>query len=74
MWVGTEGGGINLYKGGEFKAYTTKDGLSSNNVVSVYGDREGSLWIGTFDGGMNRFKNGKFTTYKQKDGLSGLLG
>ena len=53
---------------GHFKTFTTKDGLTSNAVFSVYQDKEGSLWIGTVGGGMNRWSNGKFTPYKAAPG------
>ena len=55
----------------KFTAYTTKEGLSSNDVSSIYEDREGSLWVGTGDGGLNRFKEGKVTTYTEQEGLFG---
>jgi ligand-binding sensor domain-containing protein len=53
----------------DFSAYTTRDGLANNIVVSIHQDRQGSLWIGTA-GGLNRFKHGRFTTYTTKDGLA----
>ena len=56
-------------KDGKLTSYSTKDGLSSNIVNSLYEDREGSIWIGTNGGGISRFKDGKFTTYKTGDGL-----
>jgi PAS domain S-box-containing protein len=55
----------------QFSAYTRKDGLSSDDVQSIYEDREGSLWVGTPDGGLHRFKDEKFTVYTQQDGLFG---
>src|SRR5258708_23695439 len=60
---------MNRYKDGRFTVYTTKNGLSSNLVQSIYEDKGGNLWIGT-GGGLNRYNDGKFTTYTTKDGLS----
>ncbi|HEU5282802.1 MAG TPA: ATP-binding protein, partial [Burkholderiales bacterium] len=65
----TLGGGMNRMKDGVLRAYTKKDGLSSDLVLSVHEDEDGTLWIGTFGGGLNRYKDGKFTAYTARDGL-----
>ena len=54
---------------GRFTAITTKDGLSSNVVRSLYADQQGSVWIGTLGGGLNRLKNGRITVYMTRHGL-----
>ncbi|MDQ1355114.1 MAG: PPM-type phosphatase protein [Acidobacteriota bacterium] len=69
LWIGTRGGGLCLLKNGEFSAYTTREGLSDNNVNSAAEDGEGNLWVGT-EGGLNRMKNGKFIIYRKEQGLS----
>lgn len=53
------------------RLYTTADGLSSNRVISVHGDIEGSIWVGTEDNGLNRLRQQAITTYSQRDGLAG---
>ena len=50
-----------------FSHFTTKDGLSSNNVNSVIQDQKGFLWIGTEDG-LNRFDGYSFKVYRNKRG------
>jgi signal transduction histidine kinase len=37
--------------------------LSSNSVISICEDQQGTLWMGTFHGGLSRMKDGKFKTY-----------
>jgi signal transduction histidine kinase/streptogramin lyase len=69
IWIGTDGGGLNLLRNGALKAYTTHDGLASNVVLSLAGDNAGNLWVGTPEG-LNRFSQGKFTTYTSADGLA----
>src|SRR5215208_2892906 len=39
LWIGTDAG-LARYKGGAFTAFTTKDGLSNDNIETVYEDRE----------------------------------
>jgi ligand-binding sensor domain-containing protein/signal transduction histidine kinase len=36
MWVGTHSGGVNYYDGKSFRAYTMKDGLTSNTVNALH--------------------------------------
>ncbi len=54
--------------------YTTNQGLSSNNVQSIYQDSKGFLWIGT-DDGLNRYDGYNFKIYryniKNPDGIVG---
>ncbi len=69
LWIGTSGG-LLRYRGGIFKNYTTKDGLSDNFVLSLCEYPPGRLWIGTTNG-LNRFENDIFLSYTQKHGLSG---
>lgn len=70
LWFGTNGG-LHRFEDGVFTNFTTKDGLSSDLVVSLLHDkRDGAIWIATRGFGLNRYHNGKFTTYTTKDGLS----
>src|SRR5207244_9526079 len=69
LWIGTFGGGVSRYKGGQFTVYTTGEGLISDFVRSLCKDREGGIWIGT-DHGLSRFKDGRFVNYTVKDGLA----
>lgn len=52
VWLGTEGGGINLYnmQDGTVKTYTNRDGLPSNDVYSLQRDSRGRLWASTRKG------------------------
>lgn len=58
LWVGTRGGGLNLFdtRSGKFTHYTTSSGdypISSNDILSLYAGRDSTLWIGT-SYGLNR--------------------
>ena len=56
FWVGTSGGGLNLYLSGEdrFVHFRHRPGdpasLSSDRVLCLLEDRDGSLWVGTDSG------------------------
>jgi ligand-binding sensor domain-containing protein/DNA-binding CsgD family transcriptional regulator len=45
---------------------TRPDSLTSNDLVSVFEDREGVLWVGTYDSGLNKFvgKKSVFQSYR----------
>lgn len=47
LWIGTVDAGVWRYDGKHLKNYTTKDGLSSNAVITIYKDKKGELWFGT---------------------------
>jgi signal transduction histidine kinase len=69
LLIATEGSGLVRLKDGKVNSYTTKQGLSHDQILSMYKDRDGVLWIGTRGGGLNRFLNGKFALYKRQNGL-----
>jgi signal transduction histidine kinase/streptogramin lyase len=68
LWVATPSGVVRVVNGAP-ETLTTVDGLTSNLILSIYEDREGSIWIGTEAGGLNLLKSKKFNTYTTRDGL-----
>jgi len=68
LWIGTEDGGINILdkESNQFSFLNSSDGLSSNNIHSMYEDNRGNIWIGTFLGGVNKYEKqtGKISVYK----------
>ncbi|HLK68352.1 MAG TPA: two-component regulator propeller domain-containing protein [Bryobacteraceae bacterium] len=69
VWAGTYGKGLWRIRGSDFHQFTTADGLSSDEIRSLYLDPDGTLWIGTFGGGLNALRDGKFEGFTSKDGL-----
>jgi signal transduction histidine kinase/ligand-binding sensor domain-containing protein len=68
LWLGTQGG---LLLVNDRKLFTTRDGLSANDVRAVTDDLEGNIWVGTEGGGLNRLRDGHFTCFTRTNGLPG---
>lgn len=73
LWLGTNGGGINILGPGRKKAsYIRKaDGLSSEVVYSIVREGPQTYWISTFNG-LDRYQSDikSFSNYFEDDGLS----
>ena len=53
VWLGTEGGGLNLYNLKTRKilrSYKSSDGLPSNDIYGILSDSKGRLWVSTGNG------------------------
>jgi ligand-binding sensor domain-containing protein/signal transduction histidine kinase len=75
LWIGSQLGGLNRLDdpGAEtpqFKRYTTRDGLSSNNIRSITEDLWGRIYVGTGHG-VDRLdlETGNVKHYTTADGL-----
>jgi signal transduction histidine kinase/ligand-binding sensor domain-containing protein/CheY-like chemotaxis protein/AraC-like DNA-binding protein len=72
LWVGTNHGGLNRFdpRTETVSYFTTREGLPSNQVVSIAPDGRGNLWLGTGHG-ISRFDPvGKtFRNFDDRDGL-----
>ncbi|GAB3886561.1 hybrid sensor histidine kinase/response regulator transcription factor [Spirosoma agri] len=72
IWIGTHQGGLNRfdYRTGLFSSITTLDGLPSNSIVGIAGDRHGHLWLST-NKGLCRFdpEKNSIRSYELTNGL-----
>ena len=61
LWVGTDGAGLFLQKGTDPAENFTRSnsGLTNNAVMSVRGDKHGTLWTGTYLDGLFYKEKGK---------------
>lgn len=73
IWLGTANNGLFCFdiQGKRLNNYTTKDGLSQNNVLGILQDRRGNLWISTGNGLVKMNTNRSFQTINRHDGLAG---
>ncbi len=75
LWVGTDGGGLNLLnrRTDTFERYlndlSDARSLSDNSVRSIFQDKSGTLWVGTNVGGLSTWnpRRKKFTTFSVWD-------
>jgi ligand-binding sensor domain-containing protein/signal transduction histidine kinase len=68
LWIGTFSGGVNYFDGTSFKAFTTREGLSSNTVfTSLYSPHYKKLFVGN-EFGISTISGGKVSSIA----LSGL--
>lgn len=69
LFLATSQGGVTVIKGDKISSLTTKDGLISNFVQSLYYDSINHyLWIGT-EGGLSKYDGKSFVNYTVQDGL-----
>jgi len=73
LWAGTERTGVARLAsdGSPTAGYSTlsfRDGLTDDNVLSLFEDHEGSIWIGTASG-LDRLRDTKLTTITTREGL-----
>lgn len=72
LWVGTRGGGLNLFdkKTGQCEYFNINDGLPDDVIYGILPDARGNLWLST-NSGLSKFtpKSGHFENYSVADGL-----
>ncbi|PCH67073.1 MAG: hypothetical protein COC01_06610 [Bacteroidetes bacterium] len=84
IWISTEDKGIikldyiKFTQGNEeidklsaIKNYGVDEGLSINNILALYCDRENNLWIGSWLG-LDMLERERFVIYDTKDGLESI--
>src|ERR1035438_7341105 len=72
LWIATVGAGMVRWLGyGEWEAWTKAQGLPSDLIWSIRGDRKGAVWVGTSLGLARLDGRGPPKTWTRKDGLGG---
>jgi ligand-binding sensor domain-containing protein/class 3 adenylate cyclase len=62
-WISSYGAGLLRWNDGEVRAYNTDNGFPSDDLLSIFADRNESLWIGTQDAGIIVFKEDTFVRF-----------
>jgi signal transduction histidine kinase/ligand-binding sensor domain-containing protein len=69
VWIGTLDRGLLHYHEGKTDAFSETDGLSSDTVIDLFEDREGSIWAATTKG-LDRFRDSAVANIGRRQGLS----
>lgn len=69
LWVGAYAGGIYRIRGNEVEHFDRGDGLTSNHVLDIDIDAEGTVWV-TTKGGIDAFRAVPVTTFSVREGMS----
>jgi len=64
LWFGTPQGLLRREAQG-WRMFTTREGLSADEVRAIADDLEGNLWVGTRGGGLNCLRDGRFTSFRK---------
>ena len=72
LWIGTNDNGVACYDTatGDITHYTTKDGLSSNSIRSIQGDKLNNIYIGTVSYLTVISENNEITTYDDSSNIT----
>jgi len=80
IWIGTWGGGANLYQSetGKFQHFIhdplRSDSISSNRIQSLFHDQNDSIWLGSYDHGLSRYLgNNRFEHIEKIDSVKSSL-
>ncbi len=68
VWAGTLEQGVSHFHAGQWRTYTTGDGLPSNAISAITGNGRGGVFVGT-PNGLAEFTNNRWSAYSVHDGL-----
>lgn len=68
LWAGSQAG-LACREAGQWRIYSTRDGLSADVVRALVEDAQGNLWIGTEGGGLNCWRSNRFSWFGKTNSL-----
>ncbi len=72
FWIAVYHAGLVHIHNGRADVFRQADGLSNDEAVALFEDRESNLWVST-NGGLDRFRETAVATFSLKEGLSNPL-
>ena len=61
LWLGTNGDGVCRYDGRSLAYFSTREGLSGNQITGIIEDKDGNLWFST-SGGVSKYDGNSFAS------------
>lgn len=71
LWIGTAERGLLHVHQGNADVFGSADGLSGDNIYSIFEDREGNIWTATANG-LDRFREFAVVAFSAKQGFSNV--
>jgi ligand-binding sensor domain-containing protein/signal transduction histidine kinase len=65
LWFSSQAS-LYTYSGNQLTSFSTRHGLSGNDIRAIFEDSKGKIWIGT-EGGLSCFDGGEFTLYSTRN-------
>jgi signal transduction histidine kinase/ligand-binding sensor domain-containing protein len=69
IWAGTFGGGVVKFDGDSVRLFDDKTGLKSNQVISLYSDKNSDIWVGTLSNGLARITSDSLINIGARTGV-----
>ena len=69
VWFATDGKGVTVFNGVNFKNYSIKEGLPSKTIYSITEDEYGILWLNSAKDGIYSYDGKTFKNYNRKQGI-----
>lgn len=69
IWFATDGAGISMWDGKQFRQWKQEDGFDSKVVYSITEDPAGRIWTGTLEHGIYVYEHNKWLHYTKLHGL-----
>lgn len=70
LWIGTSDQGLVHAYHGKADLFRSSEGLSGDNIYTLFEDREKNIWVGTVNG-LDRFRDFPVVTFGRDEGLIG---
>lgn len=64
-WIGTNGGGVCIYRPSSFEHYTDQNGLPSHLMKTIQMEPGNELWMGAYPGDLVHLKGDRFLHYNE---------
>lgn len=72
IWMATDGAGVCMYDGQNYKQWNAQTGLKSNVVYTLTEDAQGNIWAGSYNNGLFKYNGSKWEQFSTDRGLQDI--